>query len=81
MSSVENWTKRDEWELSVLANDHSTTVIVHRANDHSTPVILHRANNRPLLYKLNVLASARVVCSIMGCKCEVEPIKNCILES
>jgi hypothetical protein len=34
MSSVENWTKRDEWELFVLANDHSTSVIVRRANDH-----------------------------------------------
>jgi 2,3-bisphosphoglycerate-independent phosphoglycerate mutase len=47
MSSVENWTKRDEWELSVLANDHSTPVIMHRANDHSTPVIMRRANDRP----------------------------------
>jgi hypothetical protein len=33
MSSVENWTKSDEWELSVLANDHSTPVIVCWAND------------------------------------------------
>jgi hypothetical protein len=81
MSYVENWTKRDEWELSVLANDHSTIVIVRRANDHSTPVIVRQANDRPLLYKLNVLTSARVVCSIMGCKCEVEPTGNCILES
>jgi hypothetical protein len=33
-----------------------------------------------LMYKFIVLASARVVCNIMVCKCEVEPIGNCILE-
>jgi hypothetical protein len=27
MSYVENWTKRDEHELSVLMNDHSGAVI------------------------------------------------------
>jgi hypothetical protein len=33
-----------------------------------------------LMYKLNVLTSARVACNIMGCKCEVEPTGNYILE-
>jgi hypothetical protein len=34
-----------------------------------------------LLYKLNVLTSARVVCNMVVCKCEVESTGSCIIES
>jgi hypothetical protein len=34
-----------------------------------------------LMYKLNVLASARVVCNMVVCKCEVQPTGSCVLES
>jgi hypothetical protein len=37
-------------------------------------------SERELMYKLNVLASARIICNIMVCKCEIEPTSNCILE-
>jgi hypothetical protein len=34
-----------------------------------------------VMYKLNVLASARVMCNMVVCKCEVEPTRSCVLES
>jgi hypothetical protein len=33
------------------------------------------------MYKLNVLASARVMCNMVVCKYEVEPTESCDLES
>jgi hypothetical protein len=36
---------------------------------------------RKVLYKFNVLASTQVMCNIMVCKCKVEPIGKCVLES
>jgi hypothetical protein len=39
------------------------------------------ANYEKVLYKLNVLASAQIVCNIMVCKCEIKPTENCILKS
>jgi hypothetical protein len=47
---------------------------------HKTVKEEGRGGGRFLMYKLNVFASARVVCNIMVCKCEVEPTGNCILE-
>jgi hypothetical protein len=41
----------------------------------------HVIGESAVLYKFNVLVSARVVCNIMVCKCEVESIGNCILEN
>jgi hypothetical protein len=37
-------------------------------------------NGEVLMYKLNILTSAQVVCNIMVCKCEVESTWNCILK-
>jgi hypothetical protein len=34
MSSIENRTRRDEMQLSMLVNDHSTLVNVCWVNDH-----------------------------------------------
>jgi hypothetical protein len=34
-----------------------------------------------VMYKLNVLVSAQVVCNIVVSKCEVEPTGSCVLES
>jgi hypothetical protein len=34
-----------------------------------------------VMYKLNVLASARVVCNMVVCKYEIELIGSCVLES
>jgi hypothetical protein len=47
MSSIENRTKRDEMQLSVLVNDRSTLVNVHRENDCSTLVNMHQVNDCP----------------------------------
>jgi hypothetical protein len=38
-------------------------------------------NTSSLMYKFIVLASARVVCNMVVCKCEVEPTGNCVLKS
>jgi hypothetical protein len=34
-----------------------------------------------LMYKLNVLASARVVCNMVVCKCEIEPTEVVFLKA
>jgi hypothetical protein len=54
--------------------------MIHNEEHHNKSRRVESPNGG-LMYKFIILASARVVCNIMVCKCKVEPIGNCILES
>jgi hypothetical protein len=47
MSSVGNWTKKAESNLTVLANDRKTPAIVRLVNVRQAPVNVRWANDHP----------------------------------
>jgi hypothetical protein len=47
MSSVGNWTKKAESNLTVLVNDRRTPVIVRLVNVRQAPVNVRWANDHP----------------------------------